>query len=103
MSLVEGRGGHPHIFSATVDNSDGRHHRFGFTSKYLIIRASTNPCKVYFSEADFTADENFITVPIAAAATPNGEWRGPFEANQIWMKGSGGNSGVQLVAFQRRG
>lgn len=102
MSVVEGRGGYPHVFRATIDTT-GRGHRFPFTSKYLKIRVATNPCKMYFTEADFTADANYVVVPVAAAATPHGEWEGPLEASQVWLKGDGGNSAVELVAFQRRG
>lgn len=102
MSVMESRGGIPHVFRETID-STGRGHQFPFVSKYLKIRAATNPCKIFFSEADFTADANYVLVPVAADITPHGEWDGPVEASKVWLKGSGGNSAIELVAFQRRG
>jgi hypothetical protein len=102
MSLMQGRGGIPHIFRESVATS-GWHHSFPFTCNFVIIRATSNPCKVYFSQADFDADKNYILVPVPSASTPHGEWSGPVEANGCWLKGSGGSSTVELVAFQRRG
>ena len=102
MGVMQGRGGIPHIFRETIATS-GRHHVFPFISSFLVIRATVNPCNMFFSQADFDAGTNYIVVPVAAAVTPNGEWSGPVEANGVWLKGSGGNSTVELVAFQRRG
>jgi hypothetical protein len=86
-----------------VDNTTGQLHALPFTCLYLIIRVTGNPCKLYFTEADYNADANYVLVPVAAATTPHGEWRGPVEAEKVWLKGSGGASAVELVAFQRRG
>lgn len=102
MSLFEGRGGVPHIWRETI-NTTGRPHKFPFTCKYLQIRVATSPCKVYFTQADFDADQNYVNVPVPAAETPYGEWQGPVEAHGLWLKGNGGNSAVELVAYQRRG
>ena len=102
MSVMETRGGYPHVFRASIDTT-GRGHAFPFTSKYLKIRVETNPCRMYFTESDYTNDENYVVIPVAAAATPYGEWDGPLEASQVWLKGVGGASAVELVAFQRRG
>lgn len=103
MSVMETRGGAPHVFRETIDNTTGRMHQFPFVSKYLKVRVSSNPCKLYFTEADFTADANYVLVPVAGTSTPYGEWDGPVEASKIWLKGSGGSSAIELVAFQRRG
>lgn len=102
MSVLEGRGGVPHVFTATIDTT-GRIHQFPFMCKYLQIRVITNPCKLYFTEDDFNDDANYVTVPVPAADAPYGEWQGPVEASKVWLKGSGGNSVVELVAYQRRG
>jgi len=96
------RGGVPHVFREAITTA-GRYHGWPFWSKYLIIRVADFPCKVYFTKEDFDADENYILVPVAAAATPYGEIQGPFETEGIHLKGSGGTSTVELVAFQRRG
>ena len=102
MTVLESRGGVPNVFRASIDTT-GRAHRFPFMSKYLQIRVATNPCKMYFTEADFNNDVNYVTVPVPAAETPHGEWAGPVEAQGVWLKGSGGTSAVELVAYQRRG
>ena len=102
MSVVSNRGGFPHVFRATIATT-GRKHRFPFMAKFLKIRAATNPCKVYFTEADFDAGTNYISVPVAAAETPYGEWEGPAEVAQVWLAGDSGNSVIELVAFECRG
>jgi len=102
MSVLESRGGAPHVFRETIYTA-GRVHAFPFVSKYLKVRATTNPCKLYFTEADFTSGTNYVLVPVAGTSTPNGEWEGPVEATRVWVQGSGGNSAIELVAFQRRG
>jgi hypothetical protein len=63
---------------------------------------TTFPCKLYFTAADYTDDTNYVLIPVAAAETPYGEFQGPIEASEVWMKGSGGTSAVELVAYQRR-
>lgn len=107
MSVMESRGGIPHVLRATIDNTGGRFHRFPFTSKFLIVRSSTNPCKLFFSEAEFDKDgaseaSDHVLVPVPAANTPHGEWAGPVEAQGVWLRGSGGSATIELVAFQRR-
>lgn len=101
MSLAEVRGGIPHVFRADIDTT-GRKHDIKQFTKGLQVFAVTNPVKVYFTEADFNADQNYVLVPVAAAATPWG-WEGPAEVTEVWLKGSGGTSTVTLVAYLRRG
>jgi len=102
MSVLEGRGGYPHVFRGTITTA-GRAHQFPFVTKFLKVRAATNACQLYFTEADFTNGENYVVVPVAAAETPYGEWEGPVEVSKVWLKGLVGSSEVELVAFQRRG
>lgn len=102
MSVLETRGGVPHVWRASVTTT-GQKHILPSVCKALVIRAATNPCRLFFTQADFDANENYVVVPIAAAATPHGEWTGPVEANAVWLKGDGGTSSVELVTFQRRG
>lgn len=112
MSIATVRGGVPYVFrgdiSTGVAPAGGRKVRLPFYINYLKIRASSAACKVYFTEADYAADTNYVTVPVAAAATPHGEWDGPVETtagnhSDLWLRGDGGTSTVELVAFQRRG
>lgn len=106
MSLVQLRGGVPHVARETVSTT-GRGYVLPQPIFYLKIRTTANPVRIYFTEDDFNNDENYVLVPVAAAATPHGEWDGPVELPTltpptIWMKGDGGNASVELVGFQRR-
>ena len=94
MSVLETRGGVPHIFRATIPHPAGRYHKFPAISKYLKIRTGLTQVKLYFTLADFNADTNYIG--------PNSEWEGPVEAKGVWMKGDGAASEVELVAFLRK-
>lgn len=96
------RGGVPHVYRADV-TTGGVYHNFKLWSKYLVIRVTDNPCRVFFTEADFTAGKNYIEIPIPSASTPNGEWSGPLETEGVWLRGVGGTAKVELVAMQRRG
>jgi hypothetical protein len=100
MSILETRGGYPHILRETFTITGRSHSLRGF-SKWICIRASTNPCKVYFKEEDFDNDTNYIGVPVPSASTPYGEWKGPIETNTIWIKGDGGSSDVEFIAIMR--
>lgn len=102
MSVLEVRGGFPKVFRESVATT-GWHHTFPFTTKYVQIRVLTNACKVYFTQADFDADVDYILIPVPAAETPYGEWQGPVEAKEIWLKGVTAASAVEMVAYQRRG
>ncbi len=102
MGLAQVRGGIPHVFRADIDIT-GRKHTLPFYTNYLKIRASGSPCRVYFTQANFDADEDYVYAPMPSASQPYGEWDGPVEADDIWLKGEGGTSTVELVAFQRRG
>lgn len=105
MSIAMVRGGIPQVRRETVD-ATGRGYKFKFQIMYLIVRTDA-PVKLYFTEADFTVNENYILVPAPAAATPYGEWQGPVElypnppatAHSIWLKGV---ANVEMVGFQRR-
>lgn len=102
MTVVQGRGGFPHVWRETVTHTTGWAHRLPFICSHLQIKVVTNSCKVYFTEADFDADENYILVIPASAEEPHG-FEGPVEASTIWLKGVTGSSAVELVAYQRRG
>ena len=94
MSLLYTRSGIPHIFKDTI-TTVGRTHSFNGYSKWIKITATTNPCLVYFSEEDFDAGTSFITVDTSSPVEL------PLEVNNIWLKGSGGDSTVEIVAALR--
>ena len=107
MSLLQVRGGFPRIFTADITTGGQLHHPKIQTS-YLQIYTATNPVKVYFTQADFDADVNFVTVPVPALEDMPG-WEGPVELGEvrdrgptIWLKGDGGTASVTVVFYQRR-
>jgi hypothetical protein len=112
MSIATVRGGVPYVFRGAITTgvapAGGRKVRLPFYIHFLKIRVADNPCRVYFTEADYLADENYIVVPVPTNATPYGEWEGPVETcagdrADLWLRGDGGTSNVELVGFQRRG
>jgi hypothetical protein len=108
MSVLTARGGVPYVVRDTVTTA-GRKYRLPFYINYLKVRTDGgNRVKIFFTEEDYTADENFVAVPVAGPSYPNGEWDGPVETcagdhSDIWLRGDGGDAPFELVAFQRRG
>lgn len=113
MSLAQLRGGIPYVFRGVVGGTvgppltGGRKVRLPFYIWFLKVRAAGNDCKLYFTEADFDADQNYVLVPKVDANNPYGMWEGPVETvagghSDLWLRGDG-DSTVELVAFQRRG
>lgn len=75
---------------------------------YLIVRVHSEDCKLYFTQADYEADENYVYIYKAGANYPYGEWRGPVETapgshSDLWLRADANTADVELVAFQRRG
>lgn len=112
MSVLTTRGGVPYVLRAAITTgvapAGGRKVRLPFFIYFLKIRVADNPCRLYFTEADYETDENYVLIPKPAADAPWGQWEGPVETcagdrSDLWMRGDGGISNVELVAFQRRG
>lgn len=88
----------------------GRRFEVPFATKYLIVRNkdATHAGKMYFTEADFDGDENYVDLPIVAANVI-GEWRGPVETvpgsdrADLWFIGVSDSVDLEIVLFQRRG
>ena len=109
MSVVQTRGGVPYVLRDTIDGT-GRKVKFPFYISHLKVRnkGSGGTVRIYFTQADYTADANYVEAPIASAITPYGEWEGPVESTagdheSIWVKSAAGSNAIELVAFQRRG
>lgn len=108
MSVVQTRGGIPYVLRDTIDDT-GRKVRLPFHISYLKIRnKGAGIVRLYFTLVDYTADANYVEIPIVAATTPYGEWEGPVETasgdhESIWLKSASGSVAIELVAFQRRG
>ena len=113
MSIATIRGGIPYVLrdaavTTGVAPAGGRKVRLPFFINWLKIRVEANDCKLYFTKADYEADENYVLIHKAGANYPYGEWEGPVETHQgeyedLYLRGSGGTASVELVAFQRRG
>lgn len=104
MSVLSVRGGVPLIFNDSITTTGRMHRPKAQGVNYLQVQTATFPVKVYFHEADFTADANFVTVPVPALQDIT-MWEGPVELvdGKIWFRGLGGTAVVQALFYQRRG
>lgn len=53
--------------------------------------------RVYWSEADFTADANFVTI------LPGAELEGPAEVKELWLRSEVGAPVAEIIFYVRRG
>ena len=108
MSVVQIRGGVPHVVRDTIDTT-GRMVHFPFYLFHLQIRnKGANVVRMYFTQLDYTNDVNYVEVPVASPTYPYGEFEGPVETTagdheDIWLKSITGSSAIELVGYQRRG
>lgn len=105
MSVAQTRGGIPHVFRGTIQLA-GRKHQLPFYTNYCVFRVasgSANGCRLFFTEDDYTNNENYVVVLPPGANQTTGEWCGPAELEDVWFRGDGGPSDIEFVAFQRRG
>jgi len=108
MSSIQLRGGVPSVQRPSVPTT-GDEYVLPFATFWMTFRnKGSNTVRLYFNLADFTADANYVLLPVPAAATPHGEWSGPVEVDtfcqhKVWMKADTGATTVELVGFQRRG
>lgn len=106
------QGGIPYVLRATVTTgvapAGGRKVDLPFFIHFLKIRVTGNDCALYFTQADYEANTNYVHVRKIADSAPYGEWSGPVETcagerASLWLRGITGSSDVELVAFQTRG
>lgn len=104
MSVGVLRGGFPCVFRATIDDT-GRVHDFRTPINAIVARnKGAAIVRMYFTLEDFTADANFVQLPVAAATAPHGEWAGPAgDLAKIWLRSESGTNEVEVVGFQRLG
>ena len=101
-------GGVPLVQRASFDTT-GRKVILRSFIHYLVVRnKGANVGRLYFTEEDWTNDVNYVEIPVAAAAEPYGEWRGPVETahdkySDLYIKGVVGAADIEVVGFQRRG
>jgi hypothetical protein len=95
MSLVQTRGGWPHVFRAEIPTTGRLHDPKKWTS-YLQVYAATNDVHLYFSQEDFDNDENYIVVEADES------WEGPAEVRGVWFKAQTAAANVVAIFYQRR-
>lgn len=64
----------------------------------LMLKAATNPARLYFTAADLAADANFWTL-----ATTDAPITIPAEVNTLYLRGVGGTAAVSVLATLRKG
>ncbi len=102
MGGVQVQGGIPRTVTVATGTAVVTN-EFPFITNWVKLRnLGSVAVKAYFTEDDSTNDENFITIPVAAAATPHGEWEGPIALQTIYFK-SASTGSVEVTATQRRG
>lgn len=109
MSVMSVRGGIPYVLRDAAVPVAGRKIRLPFFVQYLQVRnVGSAVARLFFTAADLAAGENYVTVPVASATYPYGEWSGPVETHagdhaDLWLAGVGAVASIELVAYQRRG
>lgn len=99
----ENRGGVPIVRRLSVTTTFGVY-PLPVTTKYLqIFNQGANAVRVYFTAADYTADDNYLTL-----VATNGVFEGPVElranASELYFRAQGGTTTpVVVIGYQRRG
>lgn len=99
----ENRGGVPIVRRLSVTTSFGGY-PLPVAIKYLqLYNQGANDVRVYFTEADYLADANYLVLP-----SSTGVFEGPVElratAFQLFFRAQGGTSTpIVVIAYQRRG
>ena len=94
----ENRGGIPRVFRVTTDAVGGQHNFLAVTKYLQISNEGGDMLRVYFTEQDYTADQNYISL---AAVT--GFFDGPVEAQSIWFRADTTTTDLFMVSYHRRG
>lgn len=110
------------VLRITAIPTTGREIQLGTQTNWLKIRnLAAVAGQVFFSKDDFDKNVNYVTLPVAAAATPYGEWEGPVAlarnipapssggnppavagAYSLWIKSASSTVDVEIVASNRR-
>lgn len=91
------RGGIPRGKTVAIDTT-GRFVQFDAISAEIVIRASTNAVRLFFTKDDFDGNVNFWEVRLTDAP-----FAIPLEDRGVWMKGVAGTSDVQMLILHRKG
>jgi hypothetical protein len=103
MGGVQGKGGIPRTVRLAAATTAAKY-TFPFISTWVKLRnLGADPVRVFWLEVDAAAAANYVTVPVAAAITPSGEWEGPVEASALWFAAAASTSTLEVTITQRRG
>lgn len=103
MGGVQGKGGIPRTARLAATTTAAKY-TFPFISTWVKLRnLGADPVRVFWLAEDATGAVNYVTVPVAAAATPNGEWEGPVEMDALWFAAAASTSTLEVTVTQRRG
>lgn len=99
----ENRGGFPIVRRLSVTTTFGQYHLPVATKFLQISNEGAVAVRVYFTQADYTANTNYIEL-----APTVGYFEGPVElranAAELYLAGQAGTANpVVIVAYQRRG
>lgn len=72
------------------------------STRVQVQNLGANVLRLYWTEADFVADTNYVQVPPIATSTP-GQWEGPVRAVGIYMRSVTGATTAGLTVFLQQG
>lgn len=100
MGSMQVRGGIPDVWNGTVTSGAVVKHKFPFNTSFVQV-GTDHDVKVYFTEADATADQKYV---IVTAATANNDVLAlPLDLQAIFFKAVSTTATVTVVALQKRG
>lgn len=95
MSVLQTRGGFPHVFRASIPTTGRLHDPKKWTS-YIQVWVTTNAVRLYFTKEDFEKDQNYLEV------AADKFWEGPAEVRGVWFKAQTAAADVVAIFYQRR-
>ena len=95
----QAQGGIPRIRNLVISTAgvNAQPHKFNGASTHLRIVPRINPLRIYFSQDDFDADENFILIAVDEVFSE------PVEERCIFARGVGGDATTELLVIYKKG
>lgn len=94
---LDARGGFPFVRQYVVPTAGAAYDApFAVTKQIDIENAGSGALRVYFTEADFDADANYVAVAASGSRSM------PAEVRRIWMKAITLTAAVTVVFYERR-
>ncbi len=96
---VQIRGGFPRTLRLTVTTTfDPYRLDLGRTNYLQILNRGANVLRIYWSQADMTADVNYIEL---GTTSPDNFFQGPVELldGYLYIRGNGGSTDVTITSY----